>query len=192
MRHVLKVFILATVVCMCAPASAHADGYISPFIGVNFGNPSGNGRADFGFNAGYMGAGIIGGELDFGYAPSFFGNQGTYGSNYVTDVMGNLIIGIPVGGTWGPGVRPYGTIGLGLLHEQVSAGPTGALRISNNDFALNAGVGLMGYFSHHVGLRGDVRYFRTLKSGTTNPNSFGIDFGAFHYWRASFGVVVRP
>jgi hypothetical protein len=55
-----------------------------------------------------MGAGVIGGELDFGYAPNFFGSQGEFGSNYVMDVMGNLIVGIPVGGTRGKGCGPTG------------------------------------------------------------------------------------
>src|SRR5439155_884011 len=98
MRRVLKfVIVAATVAVVYAPAKAHADGYVSPFIGVNFANNSGEGRANFGVDAGGMGAGVIGGELELGYAPSFFGNQGTFGSNYVMDLMGNLIVGIPIG-----------------------------------------------------------------------------------------------
>src|SRR5205823_7029556 len=118
MRAGMKALILSAVIAVVwAPTPARADGYVSPFIGVNFANNSGEGRANFGVNAGSMGAGVIGGELDFGYAPSFFGNAGTFGSNYVMDLMGNVIVGIPVGGTHGAGVRPYGTIGLGLLRS---------------------------------------------------------------------------
>src|SRR5947208_9693560 len=154
MRRVLKfVIVAATLAIVYAPAKAHADGYVSPFIGVNFANNSGDGRANFGVNAGGMGAGIFGAELDLGYAPSFFGNQGTFGSNYVFDLMGNVIVGIPVGGTRGAGFRPYGTIGLGLLRSQVTGGPNGTLEISNNDPGLNAGAGVMGFFGDHVGLR---------------------------------------
>lgn len=189
MRRVPKLLILAaTVALVCAPKQARADGYVSPFLGVNFANNSGDGRANFGVNAGGMGAGVIGGELELGYAPSFFGNQGTYGSNYVMDLMGNVIVGIPVGGTHGAGVRPYGTIGLGLLRSQVTGGPNGTIAISNNDVGVNGGVGVMGFLSDHVGLRGDVRYFRNLNDNSTIDN---IDFGAFHFWRASFGVVLR-
>src|SRR5436853_1261837 len=163
MRRTIKVVMLAaTVALVCAPTQARADGYVSPFIGVNFNNNSGNGRANFGVNAGGMGAGVIGGEVDFGYAPSFFGNQGQYGSYYVMDLMGNLIVGIPVGGTHGAGVRPYGTIGLGLLRSQITGGPNGLIPITNNDVGLNAGAGVMGFLSDHVGLRGDVRYFRNF------------------------------
>jgi len=194
MRRPIKVLIVAaTVALVCAPSAARADGYVSPFIGVNAENNSGNGRANFGVNAGGMGAGIIGGELDFGYAPSFFGNQGTYGSNYVMDLMGNVIVGIPIGGTHGAGVRPYGTIGLGLLRSQVTGGVNGLVETSNNDWGLNAGAGVMGFLSDHVGLRGDLRYFRNFNDNSqiSVPGGVNIDFGAFHFWRASFGVVLR-
>jgi hypothetical protein len=193
MRRVLKfVLVAATVAIVYAPAKAQADGYVSPFIGVNFANNSGEGRANFGVNAGGMGAGIIGGELDLGYAPSFFGNQGTFGSNYVFDLMGNVIVGIPVGGTHGAGVRPYGTIGLGLIRSQVTGGVNGLVETANNDWGMNAGAGIMGFLSDHVGLRGDVRYFRTFNDNSTiNGNWVNIDFGSFHFWRASFGVVLR-
>ena len=194
MRGAIKVFMVAAAVALVsAPAVARADGYVSPFIGVNAENNSGNGRANFGVNAGGMGAGIIGGELDFGYAPSFFGNQGTYGSNYVMDLMGNVIVGIPIGGTHGAGVRPYGTIGLGLLRSQVTGGVNGLVETSNNDWGLNAGAGVMGFLSDHVGLRGDLRYFRNFNDNSqiSVPGGVNIDFGAFHFWRASFGVVLR-
>src|SRR5437773_1413242 len=173
-RTIKVVMLAATVALVCAPTQARADGYVSPFIGVNAENNSGNGRANFGVNAGGMGAGIIGGELDFGYAPSFFGNSGTYGSNYVMDLMGNVIVGIPIGGTHGAGVRPYGTIGLGLLRSQVTGGPNGLIPITNNDVGLNAGAGVMGFLSDHVGLRGDVRYFRNFNDDSR------IDTGGVH------------
>ena len=194
MRGAIKVFMVAAAVALVsAPAVARADGYVSPFIGVNAENNSGNGRANFGVNAGGMGAGIIGGELDFGYAPSFFGNSGTYGSNYVMDLMGNVIVGIPIGGTHGAGVRPYGTIGLGLLRSQVTGGVNGLVETSNNDWGINAGAGVMGFLSDHVGLRGDLRYFRNFNDNSviSIPNGTNIDFGSFHFWRASFGVVLR-
>lgn len=190
MRSVLKALIvLAAAAIAWMPMPAQAEPYFSPFIGTNFDNASGNGRINFGFNVGAMGGGIAGGELDFGYAPSFFGNKGDFGSNYVMDLMGNLIIGVPVGGTYGPGVRPYATIGFGLLRSQITGiAGRNVVEVANNDPGINAGAGVMGFLSDHVGLRGDVRYFRDVHS---NATANGIDFGSFHYWRASFGVVLR-
>jgi len=191
-RPIKHLLVAAAVALVCAPSVARADGYVSPFIGVNAENNSGEGRANFGVNAGYMGAGIIGGELDFGYSPSFFGNAGTFGSNYVMDLMGNVIVGIPVGGTHGAGIRPYGTVGLGLIRSQVTGGVNGLIETANNDWGMNAGAGVMGFLSDHVGLRGDLRYFRNFSDNSQiNAPGVNIDFGAFHFWRASFGVVLR-
>ena len=56
-----------------------------------FGSDISNGRAAFGISAGGMGAGIIGGEVDFGWNPSFFGTQNEFGNNSVLNLMGNVI-----------------------------------------------------------------------------------------------------
>ena len=44
----------------------------------------------------------------------FFGLTGQQAS-------GNLIVGAPIGGQTGIGVRPYGSVGLGLLRSNVSS-----------------------------------------------------------------------
>jgi opacity protein-like surface antigen len=56
-------------------------------------------------------------------------------------------------------VRPYGTIGLGLIRSQITGGPNGIVKFTDNELGMNAGAGVMGFVSDHVGVRGDVRYF---------------------------------
>lgn len=182
MRRVLKsVLFLAAVALVWAPVQARADGYVSPWGGVNFGSDINNGRAAVGVNAGYMGAGILGGEIAFGYSPRFFGSKSDFGNNSVIDLMANIVLGAPIGGTHGAGLRPYVSGGVGLIRTQVDHGngidlsPIG----SNNDFGWNAGVGVTGYMAQHFGLRGDVRYFKDT------------DTFDFHYWRVSAGIVLR-
>jgi opacity protein-like surface antigen len=156
---------------------------------VNFGSQVENGRGGFGVNAGGMGAGIIGAEAAFGFNPSFFGSDNDFGTNTVLDLMGNVIVGIPIGGRYGPGFRPYVTGGLGLIRTQVDGGDVFTPEFSDNDFGWNAGVGVMGFFNDHVGLRGDLRYFRTINSEF--PDSFDFDDGEFRYWRGAIGIVIR-
>jgi len=60
-------------------------------------------------------------------------------------------------------------------------------KLDDNDWGLNAGVGVMGFFGDHAGLRGDLRYFRNLQTNTIS----NIDWGSFHFWRASIGLVLR-
>jgi hypothetical protein len=53
MQRLLKVVVLsATVAVAFAPARALADGYVSPFVGTNFGGSSGNGRVNVGGDGG--------------------------------------------------------------------------------------------------------------------------------------------
>jgi hypothetical protein len=203
MRRVSGVLgVVAALMIFVAPSTARAEGFVSPWIGVSFGsNPfdsfaNGNEikgeRTTYGVTAGYMGAGIIGGEFDFGYSPSFFGDKSDFGSNNVLTAMGNVIIGIPIGGTKGAGVRPYVTGGLGLI--RTSYGDLLDVdAVSNNDFGFNLGAGVMGFFATHIGLRGDVRYFRTINDNSSdlNPANLNLDLGGFHYWRATIGVVIK-
>ena len=193
MRRALKAAILAaTVAVISAPALAHAEGYVSPWVSANAGSSFDNGRAGFGVNAGGMGAGIVGGELDFGWSPSFFGTQNDFGNNSVINLMGNLIVGVPIGGTHGAGVRPFVTAGVGLLRTQIDGGTIARVSSSNNELGWDAGAGVMGYFSDHFGLRGDLKYFRGFED--LNTGNTVIDLNGnnqLHFWRASVGVVIR-
>ncbi len=200
MRRALRAFVvLATVALIWAPAQARADGYVSPWVAANagagFSNGNinfDNGRAGFGVNAGAMGGGIFGGEVDFGYSPSFFGTTNDFGTNSVIDLMGNVIVGVPIGGTRGAGVRPFVTAGLGLMRRQIDGGTVFNVSSSTNDFGWNAGGGVMGFFSDHVGLRGDIRYLRTINASDVSVSQpFNFSEGDFHFWRAAIGVVFR-
>src|SRR3981189_53789 len=95
MRSGLKLFVAAAAVAvLCAPAPARADGFVSPWAAVQFGGKItnagrsiDNGRAAVGVTAGGMGAGIIGGEVDFGYSPRFFGSQNDFAHTTAADLM---------------------------------------------------------------------------------------------------------
>ena len=64
---------------------------------------------------------------------------------------------------------------------------------SSNHFAYNLGVGAMGFFNDHVGIRGDVRYLRTLNGNVVDRldssglDVGGFDLGGFHFWRVAAG-----
>jgi len=188
MRGFIKAIVLsATAILVCAPSPARAEGYVNPWAGVNFGSNVANGRSGFGVSAGGMGAGVFGGEVNFGYSPSAFGTVNDFGNNTVIDLMGNVIVGAPFGGQHGPGFRPYLTGGIGLLREQIDGGTVFKVSSAGNDWGWNAGAGVMGFFNDHVGLRGDVRYLRAFNGNFIDGfNNLGL-----HFWRTSFGLVVR-
>jgi opacity protein-like surface antigen len=204
-KRLLLVSTIAALAFVAAPRQASADWYVTPFVGGNFGgNANFNGpnsfddqverRVDAGASLGWMGKGIAGVELDWGWSPNFFQNTtgpGNFaiGDSNVTTLMGNVVIGIPVGGQHGGGIRPYVTGGAGLLRSNISA-TTFFDGLTSNDWGMNAGGGVHGYFNDHVGLRGDLRYFRLLQDNV--PGS-GLDLGLsdFNFWRGSIGVTFR-
>ena len=199
MRSALRLLVAsATVAALSAPAVARADGYVSPWAAVQFGGridtsalraDVDHSRASFGVTAGGMGGGIIGGEVDFGYSPRFFGTKNDFGDNTVIDLMGNIIVGIPIGGTTGGGVRPFVTGGVGLIRTQIDGGGlfNVSSTVSDNEFGFNFGGGVMGFFGQHFGLRGDVRYMRVFTGDPIN----GLDLGRLNFTRLSLGVVFR-
>jgi opacity protein-like surface antigen len=192
MKRVIKSLILSGAVAMVlAPVQARADGFVTPWVGSAFGSSIQNGQTTFGVSAGGMGAGIIGGEVDFGWSPSFFGTKSDFGNNTVMDLMGNLILGVPIGGQHGAGVRPYVVGGVGLIRSQIDGGTLAHVSSSDNMFGWDAGAGVMGFFADHVGLRGDVRYMRAMSDMTTNVASIDVNADKLHFWRASIGVVLR-
>jgi outer membrane protein W len=191
-----------------APRSASADWVLTPFVGWNFGGSadvSGNGglsvknqfahKANFGVSAAYMGKGIIGGEVDFGYSPNFYENTTATGfqfanSNNVTTLTGNVIIGIPAGSSHAAQIRPYAVGGVGLIRSRVGDA-AGLFDVSSkDDFGFDLGAGVMGFFNENVGLRGDVRYFRTF-TGAPSNSATGLAIGNFQFWRASAGVTFK-
>jgi len=106
--------------------------------------------------------------------------------------MGNFVVGIPIGGQHGGGLRPYASGGAGLLRSNIS-GSTFFNDLHTNDLGVDIGGGVHGYFNDHVGLRADLRYFRSLQDNNVNAASsdFDLALGHFNFWRGSIGVTFR-
>jgi hypothetical protein len=189
---------------IATPASA--DWLLTPYLGVTFGTAADFGDAigdfddvfekklTYGVTTTWMGAGIVGFEFDFAHTPEFFDTPAIaidLTDSHVTTFMGNLVVGAPIGGTQGPGVRPYGSIGMGLLRTNVAFG--GLFDdLDANELGMNVGGGVYVFFTDGVGLRGDLRYFRGLRGedeGDGDP--FELDLAEFEYWRATVGVTFR-
>jgi hypothetical protein len=197
----LKLAIIALVLgtALAAPAQARADWLFTPYIGANL-NRGGDAvdlegddaTVNFGGTLGFMGAGVFGFEVDFGYSPHFFeGDEVSTLDGNVTSLMGNLIIGVPIGGQTGGGVRPYVSGGVGLLRSRLDDADD-FFDLNENSFGVNAGGGVMLFFSDTVGVRGDLRYFRSLAGDVDlDEDDVDLSLGRFDFWRASGGVTFR-
>ncbi len=186
--------IIAAAVVALLPSAADADWLFTPYAGGNFGGDSADTQANFGISAAWMGAGVFGFEFDAGFAPDFFdtGVEDEFAlisNSSVSTYMFNAVVGVPVGGQDGMGVRPYGSAGIGAIRSDVES-DLGLVDANDTDFGWNVGGGAMGFFSDAVGLRGDVRYFRSLEN-ELEDTPFTEDVGRFGFWRLSGGVVFR-
>jgi hypothetical protein len=196
MRTFLSTAAFVVVSFLLGASSAHAQAYVAPSLGVVFANPSAQGRADLVIDVGGVPRNSpVGAEVDVMYAPSFFGNAGPLGENSVTTAMINVIVAGGSGGRYAgfrrgrANVRPYASGGVGVMHEVVTTTATPVQQISNNDLGVNFGVGVLAFTRRSFGIRGDLRYFRDLKDNQQG-NTTNIDFGSFHFWRASVGVIL--
>jgi hypothetical protein len=178
------------------PAAARADGLIVPFAGVNFGGNAGQSigdgadaeRLDWGASFAWMGGGVFGFDGDIGYSPDFYGKTDLGGSS-VLSLMGNVLLGVPFGGQQGFGVRPYALVGIGVLRSDLESFAD-LVGTDNTEVAWDFGGGVMVFFGAHVGIRGDLRYFRTFGKVDFGPIEVE-DSDAVDYTRGSIGLVLR-
>ena len=205
MRKLLITTVLVVTASAAAPATASADWLFTPFVGMNWGGAANFGdvgdfddefekRGNFGASLAYMGAGVVGFEVDFGWSPNFFENTTgpgnfEFGDSNVTTLMANVVLGAPIGGQHGPGIRPYAVGGLGLMKSRI--GDAGDLfEVSSTDWGFNVGAGVHGFFTDNIGVRGDIRYFRSLEDNEPD-DEFDLALADFRYWRGTVGLTFR-
>ena len=58
------------------------------------------------------------------------------------------------------------------------------------EWGLDAGGGLMILVSKHVGLRGDLRYFRRLQD-PSGDNDLDLSLANFRFWRTTGGLTFK-
>jgi hypothetical protein len=61
--------------------------------------------------------------------------------------------------------------------------------VTRNDLGINIGGGINGQFTDNVGLRGDLRYFRSFENNSDSTLDIGLS--DFDFWRGSVGVTFR-
>lgn len=197
-----KLFITGALALMLVPATANAQSwFVTPFVGANFGGNANfedfddlddevEKRVDFGATIGWNPS-VVGFEFDFGFSPNFFentvGNSNfEFGDSNVTTFMANVLLSAPPG----RGIRPYGSAGLGIIRSSVSGIGDFFDDVTRNDLGVNIGGGINGQFTPNVGIRGDLRYFRSLEDDS-NDDEFDLGLSDFDFWRGSVGVTFR-
>jgi hypothetical protein len=168
-----------------ASAPARADGFVTPFIGDNFGGNSSNcagltscspRRTNYGVSVGGLGT-SLGFEEDLSYTKNFFG-AGPGAETSVFSAMSNVVF---------PGasgkIQAYVVSGVGLVRASVALNQTSVV---SNVIGYDLGGGVNTFFTTHLGIRGDIRYFHTFQDVNVALLS-----GKLGFWRASVGLTLK-
>lgn len=193
------ILIAATAGALCvAPSTASAEWILTPFIGASFATGTDvddvefdtlidGSKMTYGGTFTYLGGGVLGFEVDFGYSPEFFEADDDDidfidSSNY-SSLMANVVLSAPAGA-----FRPYGTAGVGLINTSIDD-VDDIFDVDRNALGFNVGGGVMAFFTDRVGIRGDLRYFRQM--GEADDDEIDFDLGAFRFWRGTVGASFR-
>lgn len=175
-------------------AETSAQGFISPFIGATSGGPTltcaalsdcEKGSTTFGVGLGTIG-GFFGFEFNLGYTKAFLGELSEDQSSGLLTAMGNIIVGPKLGP-----VQPYAVGGLGILKLNVDLDLESLLENSETKFAWDAGAGIIIFFGQNIGVRGDLRYFRTLQDFEFLPLLSLEEGPELDFTRATAAVVFK-
>ncbi len=192
MKRMLPLLVCA--VLALTPRAATADVLLTPFAGVSF-LDEGNEKLIYG--AGIAFGGLIGVEAEVArtkLADIGVGSTPIDLEANLTTGMVNLMVRFPAGP-----VQPYATGGVGIV--RVSGDVTvpflgSVLSLSGQDFGMNVGGGIYVFPSKNLGLRADVRYFRTIGDLTLDEladigRDFDLPLPEFDFWRVTGGVTLR-
>jgi opacity protein-like surface antigen len=189
MTKTIPTCILAIALTMGVAHDVHAQGFISPFIGYDFGGdascPNITNCQDKKLNAGVaigsLGS-ILGFEEEFAYAKNFFGDSTSFSSSVLT-LMTNLMV-VPAIGP----VHPYVLGGVGLIKSHVEFTSASIFTTDNNNFGWDLGGGVIFLLGGHLGVRGDIRHFHSFQD--LKVLGFTVSNSKLNFARASAGLVV--
>ena len=197
-------WLLMTALLLATPVNASAELFAVPFMGVKFGG--GTSIVDLEFAADktkftWGGAvmniddGLLGYEVSFGYVLGYFEGGDRESDplvapgSFVIDGTASAIFTVPPRLT-GYGLRPYAQAGAGLVHAQVVDTILQVFQVRRTMPVITVGAGAVGLFTNNVGLRFDVRYFRSL-SLTTDDGSLDTVGRRISFSRFTVGLFLR-
>jgi opacity protein-like surface antigen len=173
------------------PASAQADLLFEPFLSWTHNTDRSRwvtgGGMDVEWSRGWF---IAGGDI--GYAGGFFdpAQDATdlIESSHVMTISGHAGIGLPK--TRDNRFLPYATAGWGVLRQK-ARDREGLIDVSRNDPSFNIGGGVRALFTSYLGVRAEMRYFRSMKDPFESPDPIVADIKRLGFWRFSVGAIVR-
>jgi hypothetical protein len=183
---------LAALLCTLVPSAARADVLIEPFLSWTRNRETSRwvigGGAAADVTAGWL---VAGGELS--YSAGFFEPEedvlDLVASSHVLTVTGHAGIGLPARSDEDR-YLPYFTAGFGWMRQN-ARDREGLIEVTRNDPALHVGGGTRVMINEFLGVRADIRYFRSLRDPYESPDPIVADLERLSFWRIAIGGVIR-
>ena len=182
----------AVLICTLAPSTARADFLVEPFFAWTRNDetarwlPGGGAAAEYAFD--WL---LVGGEL--GYVASFFDPKDDVldliASSHVLTISGTAGVTMPARKD-ADKYFPYFTVGFGVMRQD-ARDRQGFIDVTRNDPAINFGGGVRVLLGEFLGVRADVRHFRSLRDPFPDADPLVADLERVHFWRLSVGAVIR-
>jgi hypothetical protein len=194
--------LLAIVLVAGLAADGSADWVAIPYAGFNWGakvtfndaalsyDDEFKSRVNFGGAVAWLN-GPFAVEFDFGYLPGFFADRKAdddfeFGPSRLLTMMGNVAYtpAFRIGG-----VRPYAAGGFGVILTHIQD-EFDLFTVESTNAAFNVGGGGELPLGAKYGIRGDVRYFRTVQEKLPE-REVDVAIGALSFWRVTGGVTIK-
>lgn len=184
---VLAMCALTAALSAATVREARADWLLTPYLGVTFSGSTPEQQVNYGLSAAFLGAGAVGFELDASITPNFFNtDNGIIDDSNVSTVMASFMVAVPGSG---PSFRPYAAAGAGIIRTRATS-VGNVFDVDENSFGVNVGGGVLAQFNDKVGMRGDIRYFRSVQDSDSG-DGIDLDLQGFNFWRGTLGVTFR-
>jgi opacity protein-like surface antigen len=200
---IMRCVLLVATASTLAPRVAAAEWLVTPFIGWQLGGAgsvSAGAARDNGFitfdPAATYGVSVeravsesFAVEFDLAQSPHAFGNSTSEivspftADSKVTTIAGNVMVT-----AHDRSLHSYAVAGLAMLRTTLQ-GIRQTSASTKNDLGMDVGAGLTAFVARHVGIRGDVRYFRSFRSADAEFD--GLALAALRFWRVSGGVSLK-
>jgi opacity protein-like surface antigen len=178
--------VLAVAIVCLAPTGADADWRLTPFAGAAFRTTTTYPDLDdaarrthvtFGAAITRVPARVIGIDVEISAMPSLFTGHDLVESSGMTALSGSVLFAAPA--RWMPRVRPYVTIGAGVVHV-TSSDVARVFPIGSTRAAATAAVGAWATLTPRLGARAQLRFLRS-----------GAEQDQFETWQLTGGVAFR-
>ena len=184
----LRVCAFALLTLLGGAQTARADWLLTPFAGAAIRTSTGffdldgvvrDWHATYGVALTLFPDGVLGADAGFSWTPSVFTGDDLIESSRVLTAMGSVVIAVPQ--RWLRMVRPYATIGAGVL-QVTSTDIAGIFPVDSTRPAASVGFGAWVPITPSFGARADVRFLRSLSE---------LASSRFETWQTTVGATVR-